>query len=81
MQVRVYKPLMSGILSVAVDIALSQFEKVNSNFAHQTGIPPFLGFWALPGGLIRTDLGELGEIPKQRLEVTGGNWSLGVLDT
>ena len=28
------------------------------------GIPPFLGFWALPGGLIRTDLGELGEDPE-----------------
>ena len=28
-------------------------------------VPPFLDYWALPGGLIRMDVGERGEEPEE----------------
>ena len=52
-------------IRVAVDIALFTIrEKKFQILLIKRGIPPFLGFWALPGGLIRTDLGDLGEDPE-----------------
>jgi len=54
-----------NVIRVAVDIALFTIrEEKFQILLIKRGIPPFLGFWALPGGLIRTDLGELGEDPE-----------------
>ena len=53
------------VIRVAVDIALFTIREGKFQILLiRRGIPPFLGFWALPGGLIRTDLGELGEDPE-----------------
>ena len=53
------------MIRVAVDIALFTIRDEKFQILLiKRGIPPFLGFWALPGGLIRTDLGELGEDPE-----------------
>ena len=67
------------VIRVAVDIALFTIREGKFQILLiKRGIPPFLGFWALPGGLIRTDLGELGEDPESAaIRVAGGNWSFG----
>ena len=58
-------PNEQDVIRVAVDIALFTIrEGIVQILLIKRGIPPFLGFWALPGGLIRTDLGELGEDPE-----------------
>ena len=57
-------PNERDVIRVAVDIALFTIREGKFQILLiKRGIPPFLGFWALPGGLIRTDLGELGEDP------------------
>ena len=58
-------PNERDVIRVAVDIALFTIREGKFQILLiKRGIPPFLGFWALPGGLIRTDLGELGEDPE-----------------
>ena len=55
-----------NVIRVAVDIALFTIREGKFQILLiKRGIPPFLNFWALPGGLIRTDLGELGEDPER----------------
>ena len=57
--------LMSVMLSELLLISLfSQFEKVNLNSADQTGNSTISWFLGSSSGLIRTDLGELGEDPE-----------------
>ena len=52
-------------MRVAVDVALFTIRDEKFHILLiQRGIPPFLGSWALPGGLIRDDLGEYGEDPE-----------------
>lgn len=54
-----------NMIRVAVDVALFTIRDEKFQILLiKRGIPPFLGFWALPGGLIRTNLGKLGEDPK-----------------
>jgi 8-oxo-dGTP diphosphatase len=54
-----------NMIRVAVDIALFTIRDEKFQILLiKRGIPPFLGFWALPGGLIRTDLGQSGEDPE-----------------
>jgi len=51
---------------VAVDIALFTIrEGTFQVLMIKRGIPPFLDFWALPGGLIRMDIGPRGETPEE----------------
>ncbi|MDG1845504.1 MAG: NUDIX domain-containing protein [Acidimicrobiales bacterium] len=71
---------------VAVDIAL--FTIRDSKFQVlliKRGIPPFLDFWALPGGLVRMDIGLRGEEPEEAAlrelrEETGLSKGLGYLE-
>ena len=51
---------------VAVDIALFTIrEGIFQVLMIRRGIPPFLDFWALPGGLMRMDIGPRGETPEE----------------
>jgi 8-oxo-dGTP diphosphatase len=51
---------------VAVDIALFTIrDGMFQVLMIKRGIPPFLDFWALPGGLIRMDIGPRGETPEE----------------
>ena len=51
---------------VAVDIALFTIrDDTFQVLLIKRGVPPFLDFWALPGGLVRMDIGERGEEPEE----------------
>ena len=51
---------------VAVDIALFTIrDGIFQVLMIKRGVPPFLDFWALPGGLIRMDIGPRGETPEE----------------
>ena len=51
---------------VATDIALFTIkDETFQVLLIKRGVPPFLDFWALPGGLIRMDIGERGEEPEE----------------
>ena len=51
---------------VATDIALFTIKDgIFQVLLIKRGVPPFLDFWALPGGLIRMDIGERGEEPEE----------------
>ena len=51
---------------VATDIALFTIKDEKFQvLLIKRGLPPFLDFWALPGGLIRMDIGERGEEPEE----------------
>ena len=71
---------------VATDIAL--FTIKDGKFQVlliKRGVPPFLDFWALPGGLIRMDIGDRGEEPEEAAlrelkEETGLAKELGYLE-
>ena len=71
---------------VAVDIALFTIrDDTFQVLLIKRGIPPFLDFWALPGGLVRMDIGERGEEPEEAAirelrEETGLSKNLGYLE-
>ena len=51
---------------VATDIALFTIKDgVFQVLLIKRNVPPFLDYWALPGGLIRMDVGERGEEPEE----------------
>ena len=71
---------------VATDIALFTIKDEKFQvLLIKRGLPPFLDFWALPGGLIRMDIGERGEEPEEAAlrelkEETGLAKDLGYLE-
>lgn len=71
---------------VATDIALFTIKDgIFQVLLIKRGVPPFLDFWALPGGLIRMDIGERGEEPEEAAlrelrEETGLAKDLGYLE-
>ena len=71
---------------VATDIALFTIKDgMFQVLLIKRGVPPFLDFWALPGGLIRMDIGERGEEPEEAAlrelkEETGLAKNLGYLE-
>ena len=51
---------------VATDIALFTIKDgIFQVLLTKRNVPPFLDYWALPGGLIRMDVGERGEEPEE----------------
>ena len=55
----------ANLIRVAVDVVLFTIRDEKFQvLLIKRGIPPFLGFWAVPGGLIRTDIGHSGEDPE-----------------
>ena len=51
---------------VATDIALFTIkDEIFQVLLIKRNVPPFLDYWALPGGLIRMDIGERGEEPEE----------------
>ena len=51
---------------VATDIALFTIkDEIFQVLLIKRNVPPFLDYWALPGGLIRMDVGERGEEPEE----------------
>ena len=63
-----YEALASGDhkVLVATDIALFTIKDgVFQVLLIKRNVPPFLDYWALPGGLIRMDIGERGEEPEE----------------
>ena len=79
-------PIEDHKVLVATDIAL--FTIKDGKFQVlliKRGVPPFLDFWALPGGLIRMDIGDRGEEPEEAAlrelkEETGLAKELGYLE-
>ncbi len=71
---------------VATDIALFTIKDgIFQVLLIKRGVPPFLDFWALPGGLIRMDIGQRGEEPEEAAlrelnEETGLTKDLGYLE-